>query len=117
MRLSEFGINKTTENLPESIFNVFNQITTKNIDLLEWDIDGLVFEKDFIREQMYISNTASEKELANSMRNIAVKMVGLNNVTIDGMGNNILFNNRCVQFALLEKSSPLFIVGPEETPE
>ncbi len=102
MRLSEFGINKTTENLPESIFNVFNQITTKNIDLLEWDIDGLVFEKDFIREQMYISNTASEKELANSMRNIAVKMVGLNNVTIDGMGNNILFNNRCVQFALLE---------------
>ena len=63
MKLSEFGISKDSSNLSEKIFNVFKEIKEKGIDLLEWDVNDLVFDKDFIREQMFISNTASEKEL------------------------------------------------------
>ena len=56
---------------------MFVEIASKGIDILEWDIDGLVFDKDFINEQLYISNTASEKELKDSVRNIAIKMGNL----------------------------------------
>lgn len=108
MRLSEFGINLESKNLSQKICEVFEEISSKGIDTLEWDIDNLIFDKDFIREQMYISNTASEKELPNSMRNIAIKMKNLSNLTIDGMGNTILFNNRCVQLALLQSSNVTF---------
>lgn len=108
MKLSEFGISKDSSNLSEKIYNVFKEIKEKGIDLLEWDVNDLVFDKDFIREQMYISNTASEKELANSMRNIAIKAEGLENLTIDGMGNRILFNNRAVQIALLNCKNIVF---------
>ena len=59
MKLSEFGISKDSSNLSEKIFNVFKEIKEKGIDLLEWDVNDLVFDKDFIREQMFISNTAS----------------------------------------------------------
>ena len=78
------------------------EIASKGIEILEWDIDGLVFDKDFINEQLYISNTASEKELKDSVRNIAIKMKNLSNLTIDGMGNTILYNNRCVQNCAFE---------------
>lgn len=108
MKLSEFGITKNCSDLSVKIANVFAEIKEKGIDLLEWDINGLVFDKDFIREQMYISNTASEKELANSMRNIAIKAEGLENLTIDGMGNEILFNNRAVQIAMLSCKNIVF---------
>ncbi len=86
MRLSEFGISKGCNNLSQKIYDMFVEIASKGIDILEWDIDGLVFDKDFINEQLYISNTASEKELKDSVRNIAIKMKNLSNLTIDGMG-------------------------------
>lgn len=105
MKLTEFGITKDSKNLSQIIYDVFAEITKKGVDTLEWDIDGLVFDKDFINEQLYISNTASEKELKNSMRNIAIKMENLSNLTIDGMGNTILYNNRCVQIALLKSKN------------
>lgn len=105
MRLSEFGISKGCNNLSQKIYDIFVEIASKGIDILEWDIDGLVFDKDFINEQLYISNTASEKELKDSVRNIAIKMGNLSNLTIDGLGNTILYNNRCVQIALLKSKN------------
>ena len=105
MRLSEFGISKGCNNLSQKIYDMFVEIASKGIDILEWDIDGLVFDKDFINEQLYISNTASEKELKDSVRNIAIKMGNLSNLTIDGLGNTILYNNRCVQIALLKSKN------------
>ena len=108
MKLSEFGITNDCSDLSVKIANVFAEIKHKGINLLEWDVNGLVFDKDFIREQMYISNTASEKELADSIRNIAIKAEGLENLTIDGMGNEILFNNRAVQIAMLSCKNVVF---------
>lgn len=108
MKLSEFGITNDCSNLSAKIANVFAEIKQKGIDLLEWDVNGLIFDKDFICEQMYISNTASEKELADSMRNIAIKAEGLENLTIDGMGNEILFNNRAVQIAMISCKNIVF---------
>lgn len=105
MKLSEFGVEKNSKNLSQKIYDIFSEITAKGIDTLEWDVDGLVFDKDFIKEQMYISNTASEKELPNSMRNIAIKLENLSGLTIDGMGNSVFYNNRCVQFALLKSKN------------
>lgn len=101
MRLSEFNITKGTKNLSQRIFEVFKELGKRGEGLLEWDIDGLVFDKDFIVEQRYISNTASERELKNSVRNIAIKLEGVQNLVIDGLGNSVYYNNRCVQIELI----------------
>lgn len=100
-KLSEFGISKETKGLSQKIFEIFNKIALQQDEILEWDIDGLIFDRDFIVEQRYISNTASESELKDSVRNIAIKIEGVKNLVIDGMGNHVFFNNRCVQIECL----------------
>lgn len=105
MKLSEFGINAKTENLPQKLFEVMKKVAASGEKVLEWDVNNIVLDKDFICEQMYISNTASEKELPKSMRRIALKLEGLSNLTIDGKGNTLLFGDRCVQIALLKSQN------------
>lgn len=108
MKLSEFGINENSQNLPQQICKILREVSDKGEHLLEWDVDGLVFDKQFIEQQLYISNTASEKELPKSMRKIAIKAEGLKDLTIDGCGNTIWFDNRSVQIAVINCSGLTF---------
>lgn len=108
MKLSEFGISAGTPNLSQKIYAAMKKVAACGENILEWDVNNLVFDRDFICEKMYISNTASEKELPKSLRKIALKFEGLSNITIDGKGNTILYNDRCVQIALLNSQNITF---------
>lgn len=108
MKLSELGISAKTENLSQKIFEAMKKVCASGEKVLEWDINNLLIDKNFISEQMYISNTASEKELPKSIRRVALKFEGLSNLTIDGKGNTILFGDRCVQIVLLQSQNVTF---------
>ena len=103
IKLSEYGLTNGQELSSSRLVEVIKDVKDKGHVELIWDIDGIVIKSDnAIVKELYLTNTASEKEIPHARRLVGFPIMNVSGLTIDGKGNTLKYDGRMVQMAIID---------------